>query len=43
MDTLEANKFELEHKSAEANRKVYLAQEIWKKKIPQSRSLLFFL
>lgn len=33
MKTLEAaNNFELEHKCAEANGKVYLRQEIWKKK-----------
>lgn len=37
MKTLEVtNKFELEHKSAEANGKVYLTQEIWGKNSPKA-------
>lgn len=37
MKTLEAaNKFELEHKPAEAKGKVYLTQEIWYKKSPKA-------
>lgn len=42
MKTLEStDKFELEHKPTEANGKVYLTQEIWKKKSPKVEVLLF--
>lgn len=44
MKTLEvANKFELEHKPAEANGKLYLTQEIWEKNPPKQESLILLI